>query len=117
MTCQSKPIEARNVVDGLALVQHVQTSGNAHYPFGKPLPAATSSQAAAIDAEMNRLLQLHDAIADLALAEGVHHALLGNPDRAAATVDSFGRGSLPPEPQVIRTPASGIGLTHRVGLH
>ena len=109
-------IEARNVVDGLALVQYVQATGNPHYPFGKPLPPATPAQAAAIDAEVDLLLQANDALADLAIAEGVHQALLGNPDRAAATADAFGRGVLPPEPQVVRTPASGIGLTHRVGL-
>jgi hypothetical protein len=109
-------IEARNVMDGLALAQHVQATGNAHYPFGKALPPATPAQAAAIDAEVQRLLDAQDAVADLALAEGVHQALLGNPERAAGTADAFGRGSLPPAPEVIRTPASGIGLTHRVGL-
>jgi hypothetical protein len=103
-------------MDGLALAQHVQATGDAHYPFGKALPAATPEQAAAIDAEVQRLLDAQDAVADLALAESVHQALLGNPERAAGAADAFGRGSLPPQPEIVRTPASGIGLTHRVGL-
>jgi hypothetical protein len=109
-------VEARNVMDGLALVQHVQATGNAHYPFGKLLPPASAAQAAAIDAEVQRLIEAHDAVADLALAEGVHQVLLGNADRAAGTTDAFGHSNLPPEPEVIRTPANGIGLVHRVAL-
>jgi hypothetical protein len=110
-------IEARNVVDGLALVTHVRRSGTASYPFGLQLPTATPAQAAAVDAEVAALLDLHDAIADLTLAEGVHQAVVGNVDRAAATLDAFGKASLPLEPQVVQTPRSGIAITHRVAVH
>lgn len=110
-------VEARNVLDGLALAQHVQTTGDVHYPFGKALPAVTPAQAAAIDAEVQRLLDAQDAVADVMLAEGVHQALLGNVERAAGAADAVSRGALPPQPEVVRTPATGIGLTHRVGLH
>jgi hypothetical protein len=111
-------IEARNVIDGLALVRHMKDSGNAHYPFGKSdLPPATAEQAAAIDAEADRLLETHDAVADLALSEGVYQAALGNYDRVAANLDSYARGQFPPEPGIARTPVHGIGLTHRVALH
>lgn len=110
-------VEARNVVDGVALVEHVLSTGQRSYPFGKPLPPAGSAQVQAIDAEVERLLDLHDAISDLALAEGVHQAAQGNYERAAATLDTFGKGSFPSEPDVIRTPRSGIGLTHRLAVH
>jgi hypothetical protein len=110
-------IEARNVVDGLALVTHVRRSGNASYPFGLELRTATPAQAAAVDAEVVALVDLHDAIADLTLAEGVHQAVVGNVDRAAATLDAFGKASLPLEPQVVQTPRSGIAITHRVAVH
>ncbi len=30
-------IEARNVVDGLALIKHINTTKNEAYPFGKPM--------------------------------------------------------------------------------
>ena len=74
-------------------------------------------QAAAIDAEVRQLLEVHDAIADLATGEAVYQAVRGNFERTAATLDAFGQGSQPPEPDVIQTPRSGISLTHRVGLH
>jgi hypothetical protein len=107
-------IEARNVIDGLALVTHVRESGNASYPFGLTLPTATPAQTTAIEAEVAALLDVHDAIADLTLAEGVHQAVTGNIDRAAATLDAFTRASLPLEPQVVQTPRSGTSITHRI---
>ncbi len=110
-------IEARNVIDGLSLVNHIKRTGNITYPFGKPLPTATEAQRAAIDAEVNRMFDSHDAVADLALAEGVHQAVQGNYDRASATLDAYSKGHFPPEPDVVQTPRSGIGLTHRIGLH
>ena len=89
-----------------------------NYPFARSdLPAATTAQALAIDIEVTRLLDVHDAVADLALAEGVHEAVLGNFDRVASTLDAYGRGGFPPEPAVIATPRSGTGLTHRFAIH
>jgi hypothetical protein len=110
-------IEARNVIDGLALVNQIKSTGNKTYPFGKELPDADAGQKSAINAEADRLLETHDAVADLALAEGVYQAVLGNYDRVAATYDTYSKGNFPPEPQVVQTPTNGTGLTHRVGLH
>jgi len=118
-------IEARNVVDGLALVRHVTRTGQAGYPFGLPIeadPPATPAQVAAINAEVRRLLDINDALADLAVAEGVHQVVLGNMDRAGAALDGFAKagatgGPPPADPQVVRTPRGAATLTHRVALH
>lgn len=111
-------IEARNVINGLALVEHIKSTGNRSYRFGKTgLEDANDDQRKAIDAEAERLLDAHDAVADLALAEGVYQAVLGNYDRVASTYDAYARATFPPEPDVIRTPLNGKGLTHRVALH
>ena len=113
-------IEARNVVDGLSLVNHIKQTNNKIYPFSKPpslLPRGNSAQESAINTEVDRLLDIHDAVADLAMAESVHQAVQGNYDRAAATLDTYSKGNFPPEPDVVQTPRSGITLTHRVGLH
>ena len=85
----------------------------------RPSPARRrrAAEAAAINAEVDRLLESHDAVADLALSEGVYQAVLGNYDRVASTYDAYARGNFPPEPDVVRTPLNGIGLTHRVALH
>ena len=64
-------LEARNVVDGLALVRHVTRTGQASYPFGLVgLPVADGVQTTAIDTEVQALVEINDALADLAVAEG-----------------------------------------------
>ncbi|MFJ2831036.1 hypothetical protein ACIPC1_26305 [Streptomyces sp. NPDC087263] len=111
-------VEARNVVDGLELVQRATRGGTPEWPFGAtgmgpdPLPAEQD----AINQEVRNLLNLHDALADLAVAEGTHQALLGNPERASATFDAYAKEGFPPAPAVVETPRSGITLTHRFGL-
>lgn len=114
-------IQARNVVNGLNLVRHVKNAAPANktYPFGFPntqLPDASTAQKTAINAEVDRLLDIHDALADLAVAESVHQVVMGNYDRAAATMDAYSQATFPPIPDVVQTPRSGIALTHRVGL-
>ncbi len=111
-------IEARNVLDGRKLIDRIRTSGQAAYPFGlETLRDADASEAAAITAAAASLLDVYDAVADLALAEGVHHAVQGNFDRVSATLDAYTTGNFPPEPEVVQTPPVGIGLTHRVAVH
>jgi hypothetical protein len=112
-------IEARNVINGLDLIDHVKKTGNKGYPFGKEddLPAADGGQADAITAEVNRIMDINDAVADLAMAESVHQIVQGNYGRTAATLDAYSKANFPPIPDVVQTPRGGITLTHRVALH
>lgn len=119
-------IEARNVVNGLALLEHIKTANNNNptYPFGfdtgtgaDKLRPATGDEASAINAEVRRLMNVRDAVADLAIAEAVHQAVQGNYDRAAGTLDAYSKGQFPPTPEVVQTAMSGTVLTHRFGIH
>ncbi|SHM62140.1 hypothetical protein SAMN05444266_109222 [Chitinophaga jiangningensis] len=112
-------IEARNVIDGLALITHIKKTGHSSYPFGKAwLPDFTTpNQGIAVAAEVKNILDINDAIADVAMAESVHQVVQGNYERGAASFDTYAKGNFPPIPDVIQTPRSGINLTHRVGLH
>jgi len=122
-------VEARNVVDGLALVEHLDEAGpNPTYPYGldglptlDDLAAATpltpAQVGAVVDATMDGLRDVNDAVADLAMAEGMFQLVRGNYDRAAGTLDAFAKGNWPPTPDVAATPRSGAALTHRVGIH
>jgi hypothetical protein len=117
-------IEARNVVDGLALLDHIRKTDEDTYPFGfeigdgpDKLKGASPGQRAAIDAEIQRLMNVRDAVADLAMAESVHQVVQGNYDRAAGALDAYSKGQYPQLPDVIRSPGSGISLTHRFGIH
>ena len=54
------------------------------------------------------LLDAVDAVADLLLAESVHQVVRGNPDRAAAALDTLNRGEgAMAEPEVVATPGPG----------
>jgi hypothetical protein len=117
-------VEARNVVNGLALLEHVKTTGNSSYPFGfatgsgaDKLRDATPDERDAIDAEVQRLMNVRDAVADLAIAESVHQVVQGNYDRAAGTLDAYSKGQFPQLPDVVRSSTSGVVLTHRFGIH
>lgn len=117
----SEAIEARNVVDGLALVRWVEDRSGAdrNYPFGlgDKLPTLSAAARAAVDREVERLIDMNDAVADVAMSEGVHQLVKGNYDRAAANLDSYAKGYFPPLPDVVRTPRNGHVLTHRVAIH
>jgi hypothetical protein len=120
-------LEARNVIDGVQLVNQLRTPGNAAYPFGLPtsdnpgpgqlLKASSQADADAITMEADRLLNLYDALGDLVMAESVYQVVLGNFDRSAAVSTAFSTGAPPPEMQVVNTPQTGFSLTHRVALH
>jgi hypothetical protein len=101
-------IEARNVVDGLALVE---ATGGA-YPYGiSGLPTAGTAEAPAIAAEIDRAHDALDAVSDLLLAESVHQATQGNLDRTQSALQALTAPGTPPEPEIVRTPRSGRVLT------
>jgi hypothetical protein len=111
-------IEARNVVDGKKLVDHVQKTNNSTYPYGlSGLPLTNPGQQQALNDQTKALLDAYDALADVALAESVFQATQGNYSRVASTIDAYTTGNFPPEPAVVQTPPAGVGLTHRIGLH
>ena len=107
-------VEARNVVDGLALVE--ATKGQA-YPYGiGDLPIANTPEAIAIVAEVDRLYDALDAVSDLLLSESVHQAVQGNLARTQATLQALTAPEAPPEPEIVRTPRSGRVYTFRLLL-
>ena len=70
---------------------------------------------AVLEAELNALADAVDAVSDALMAESVHQVVRGNPLRAASTVESIAGGETPPpELEVVRTPRTGIALTHRL---
>jgi glucan-binding YG repeat protein len=110
-------IEARNVMDGKKLVGQILQSNVRTYPWGvSGLPAATPNEQTALNGTADALLNSYDAIADLALAEGVYQAVQGNYDRVASTIAAYTTGNFPPEPGIVDTSPPGVGLTHRFAI-
>ncbi len=113
-------LEARNVIHGIHLIEHVKAQtapANKTYPFGLTgLPGGDTDIATAITEAVTHITDIGDAIADMGMAESVHHIVMGNYDRAAGVLETYSKGNYPQEPDVIRTPRSGATLTHRVGI-
>lgn len=121
-------LPAAAVVDGLALHrrwkarQQQGTSpslwDSTTIPFGNTtlgFPAPGTTDFTALVAQLQALDELVDAVGDTVVAESVYQLVQGNPLRSGATLDAIATGELPPpELEVIRTPRTGIGLTHRL---
>jgi hypothetical protein len=114
-------IAANNVVDGLKLqrlwLDALKSSGDRLVNLFKnkvPVADLTISRDALVG-ELNALADSVDAVSDALIAESVHQVVRGNPLRAVTTVDSIAGGETPPpELEVVRTPRTGIALTHRL---
>jgi hypothetical protein len=125
-----QPVEeslaASDVVDGLRLMDVPAATlelkmkkgpDDARYiPPGSWVPASTD-EVKAVKAAIAELDETHDAVADLLLAESVYQLAAGNPARAAAALDVLAAGeAMPPVPDVVRTPRSGVPIQHRVAI-
>jgi len=122
----AESLAASDVVDGLALMELAWATvsaalvagpkDNRYIPAGS-WDAPTPDEAEAVRAAIVELERTHDAVADLLLAESVHQVVSGNPARAAAAMNALAAGeSVPPEPEVVRTPRSGLSLQHRLAV-
>jgi hypothetical protein len=113
-------IEARNVVNGLDLIQFAESDigpdGEPLYFDGLNLGSVTQAEKNIIVNEINNIRDINDAVADLAFAESIHQVVQGNIERAAGTLDTYSSGNYPQVPDVIQTPRNGVNMTHRIGL-
>jgi hypothetical protein len=126
-----QPVEenlaASDVVDGLRLmpiapetVRQKMIDGPDDQRYIQPpdvWEGPRAGEAEAVLAAIAALEETHDAVADLLLAESVFQLTSGNPARAAAALDVLGAGeAVPAEPDVIRTPRSGVPIQHRIAI-
>ncbi|HEY5892685.1 MAG TPA: hypothetical protein VIT91_05585 [Chthoniobacterales bacterium] len=118
----NEPVEAiaaNNVVDGLELRRkwsEVKDDPDASADFLTALnPPPATTERTTLRNELNALDDAVDAVSDAVVAESVYQAVRGNTVRTASTLDAIARGEAPPpELEVVRTPRSGVALTHRV---
>jgi hypothetical protein len=107
-------VEARNVVNGLDLLEY---TAQRRYPYELAgLAEPGSDEANAIVAEIDRMRDGLDAVSDLLLAESVHQAVGGNLERTKASLQALTDPEAAPDPEVIRTPRSARLLKFRVTL-
>ena len=110
----SDSIAARDVVDGVALIQRWQNEGSKLLFALNPRPSA--AEQTTLGGLLDALAATYDAVADTMVAEAVHQNVLGNGERAGAVLAALDRQETPPRMDFIRTPRSGKHFTHRVML-
>ncbi|MEU1960568.1 hypothetical protein [Nocardia sp. NPDC019304] len=117
-------LAASDVVDGLRLMaidpqliaQKLEEGPTDNRYIDQWVPPL-ADESKAVLAAIAELEHTHDAVADLLLAESVHQLVSGNPTRAAAVLDVLGAGeSVPPDPDVVRTPRTGVPIQHRIAI-
>ncbi|MDO9356357.1 MAG: hypothetical protein Q7T55_21850, partial [Solirubrobacteraceae bacterium] len=109
---QGERISARDVIDGVRLVNEYQTSGrdiNAVSPLKVPL-----ADRPLVKPWVDDLIDLMDSVSDLLVAESVHQIVGGNLEAAGAAMATLDKQTRPPEMHVIDTPHSTRGYTQRV---
>jgi hypothetical protein len=111
----AESVAADNVVDGLALLRLAAYDGT-NLPDSARLTALDAAGQAAIAPILADAADRIDALADLLLAEAVHHTLAGTPMRAGAAGDLLAGGpvGVPDEIEVARIGQRGIATTHKV---
>jgi hypothetical protein len=108
----SENLAARDVVDGVALLDRWRNERATL--LGALVPAPTPPERDALAAELDRLADVYDAVADVMVAEAVHQNVKGNNERAGAVLAALDRQDRPPEIEFVRTPRTGTSFTHRV---
>ncbi len=100
----------RLVVDGLAL-------GKLWHDDPESVLPSTDARRERAAKVLDALEVAVDAAADALNAEGAFQMMRGNLARAASSLDAVSSGEAPPpDLGFVRTPRTGIGLTHRVAL-
>lgn len=111
-TTPSENISARDVVDGVALIERWRNERSTL--LNGLVPAPSTADQAALSAVLDSLANSYDAVADVMVAESVHQNVLGNRERAGAVLAAMDRQETPPRMDFIRTPRTSKSFTHRV---
>ena len=113
------------MVDGVALLERWRTEGRALFDALQQLVAWPPPPAEVfvmppeperdeLAAELDRLADAYDAVADVLLAESVHQNVRGNHERSGAALAALDRQGRPPRPDFVRTPRTGKSYTQRL---
>lgn len=107
-------VERRVLLDGLVLRDKWVTRDNELVDIVDGLASRDHDKAVAA---LDGLVLEMDAVADAITAEGVHQMVRGSADRASATLEDVASGdAAPPRLDLVRTPRSGLPVTHRVAI-
>jgi len=110
-----KPVETtppRDVVDGYVLEQAWLKLA---VPWGNAgLPAANTIDGNSTIVALDDLVDTMDCVNDLSVAESAYQFVRRNYAAASGIMDALGQAKRPPQPEIVSTPKSGVGVTNRM---
>jgi len=106
----AEQIAARDVVDGLALLDAWRTTGNAVLAF------VDNAHRAAVRPVLADLAETWDAVSDVMVSESVYQLTQNNLERSAAAAAMLDAHASPIAPQVTQTPRAGVSYAQRLML-
>jgi hypothetical protein len=112
-TSPSETLAARDVIDGVALIDRWRTRDGATSAIALQ-PPPTPAEWEQLTSEVERLADAYDAVADVLVAEAVHQNVAGNNERAGAVLAALDRQGRPPPMDFVRTPRTGKSYTQRL---
>ncbi len=107
----AEAIAARDVVDGLALLDAWRTGGDAAV-----LGFVANADKPALRPLLADLAETWDAVSDVMVAESVYQLAQNNLERAAAAAAMLDAHASPISPQVTQTPRGGVSYAQRLML-
>lgn len=110
-------VKARNVVNGISLIDEYKSSGMTGIINTAGLTNITTSQSDAIEAEIKWIWDLMDAVGDIAMSEGMFQIVQGNQVKGGAVTDAISKGKLVAEPDVVDSNKTGTPVSQRFTMH
>jgi hypothetical protein len=130
LSAEIKKSRSQNVVDGISLIAKVRERIAGHQgSFHSALVSNTyksniqsdldisgipDNKYACIALELDYLADNIDAVADLAISEGVFQVVKGNYSRASSALDSLSNGQNLSEVEIVNTPRTGHSVNHKI---
>ena len=111
---------------GATLFDILRDSGRyTGHPFGIVGESGTAILPSPDDAEgqlrldgvlraLDQIADALDSLGDLVISESVYQIVQGNHSRAAAVIAALAQGKTIPDPEIVRTPRSGLAVSHRL---
>jgi hypothetical protein len=115
-TTPQQSIAPRDVVNGIELQRAWKVTPSILKLATLTTPPPSNAERDALAAELTRLDENADAVADLLTADSVYQLVRGTQSRAGASLDAVAADTRPPEGDFAEAPCGSTSLTHRVAL-
>lgn len=110
-------VKARNVINGVKLIEAYNDGSGLSQILNNAGIDDPSDPKDNLQAEIDWIINLMDAIGDIAMSEGMFQIVQGNQVKGGAIMEALSKGKLLAEPDVINANKTGTAVTQRFTMH